>query len=352
MPHPSRHVALLVVGIATLLVSGNAATLPADHQPEVPAMADADRVCIDEARHLAKAVGDTLWQGWNDAPFAILLVTPEREFLVGHPEPTPDFVRMGVDTLLDSAVWTRPRQFDVGLLASFPAVGATPTIVIGQPANTAARSSPRWVLTLLHEHFHQWQYSRPGYYQGVAALGLAGTDTSGSWMLNYPFPYKNPDVAARFETMCARLGEAISTPEAEPLTNAVSAYLAAKRALRDAVSKDDYAYLNFQLWQEGIARYTESRIASFAATRHTPRPGYLALPDAAPYAAVAQELSAGIHAQLKSPKLAENGRSAFYAVGAGEGLLLDRVRPGWRADYARAGFTLDRLLGVDALPSR
>ena len=120
-----------------------------------------------------------------------------------------------------------PRQVDVNLLASFPAVGDVPTIVIGQPENTAAKTSTRWVLTLLHEHFHQMQFTLPDYYPGVNALGLARGIEQGSWTV----------------------------------------------------------------------------------------------------------------------KLADAQRSAFYPVGAAEGILLDRVNPGWRRPYSSAGFTLDGQLG-------
>jgi hypothetical protein len=40
-------------------------------------------------------------------------------------------------------------------------VVAMPTIVVGT-AERMAKHSPAWVLTLLHEHFHQWktEYTR------------------------------------------------------------------------------------------------------------------------------------------------------------------------------------------------
>jgi hypothetical protein len=298
-----------------------------------------------EAFHLADTLGDRLWPGWSSAPFAVLLVTPDQEFLVRHPKPTPDFARLGDDAMLGTVVWSRPRQFDVNLLASFPAVGDIPSVVIGQPANTAAKTSTSWVLILLHEHFHQWQYSLPGYYPGVNALGLARGDRQGSWMLNYPFPYDKPEVQAQFARMCARLDEAVKQEGAGRTASAVRAYLEAKRALRALVSADDYKYLSFQLWQEGVARYTEYRIGALAASGYASTPAFAGLPDFTPYAVASQALLDRIHAQLTTVKLGEAQRSAFYPVGAAEGLLLDRVNPGWRAEYAKAGFTLDGLLG-------
>ncbi len=51
----------------------------------------ADRVRIAEARRLAAAV-DAQWPGWDEVPFALLLVTEDYEFLLGHPAPTDDSV--------------------------------------------------------------------------------------------------------------------------------------------------------------------------------------------------------------------------------------------------------------------
>ena len=72
----------------------------------------------------------------------------------------------------------------------------------------------------------------------------------------------------------------------------------------------------------------------------------MALPDFAPYDAAARALRDRIREQLTTVKLGDAERSAFYPVGAGEGILLDRVNPGWRSQYFSAGFTLDGLLGA------
>jgi hypothetical protein len=331
---------MLVLSFLLATVAGR----PSDAQ-RASTLGDADRIRIAEAFRLADTLGDRLWPGWSAAPFAVLLVTPDREFLVRHPKPTPDFARLGNDTILGAPVWSRPRQFDVNLLASFPAVGDLPTIVVGQPENTAAKTSTRWVLTLLHEHFHQMQYALPGYYQGVNALGLARGDQQGSWMLNYAFPYGRPEVQRQFAVMCTRLDEAIRQEPGERTTSALRAYLDAKRALRELVSPDDYKYLGFQLWQEGIARYAEYRMGELASAGYAASPSFAALPDFVPYAAASQATLDRIHTQLATVKLGEAERSAFYPAGAAEGILLDRVNPGWRRQYSNAGFTLDGLLG-------
>lgn len=178
------------------LIGWLAAPAAADAQA-APALSPPDRVRLAEAIRLADAVCETVWPGWGRAAMPVLLVTDSAEFLVGHPRPSADFVRLGADPLLRREVWTRPPQFSPTLLATFPAVGGLPTIVIGSAERTG-KSSTAWVLTLLHEHFHQWQYSQPDYYAGVTRLALARGDTTGAWMLNYPFPYDSVPVQQAF----------------------------------------------------------------------------------------------------------------------------------------------------------
>src|SRR4030095_11552438 len=167
----------------------------ASAQPQ-PELSKTDRIRLAEAFRLADAVGDQIWTGWNKAPFAVLLVTPEQEFLVRHPNPSADFVSIGFDPVLKSKVWVRKRVFQKDFLATFPAVGGVSTIVVGQAENTAAKSSTPWVVTLLHEHCHQMQDSWKGMDDDVAALNLTRGDKTGMWMLNYPFPYENPEIAS------------------------------------------------------------------------------------------------------------------------------------------------------------
>lgn len=309
---------------------------------DLPAMARADRVRLAEAFRLASAVGDRLWPGWERAPFAVLLVTPEHEYLVRHPAPSGDFARIGYDSLLGSDVYVRPRAQRPDLLATFPAIAGSPiaTIVVGRAEQTAARTSTPWVVTLLHEHFHQLQYSQPTYYANVAALGLSRGDQTGMWMLTFPFPYDRPDIRQEFARLSRLLAVAHGAARVSDRQKAVRDYLEARDAFRAALSPDDYRYFGFQLWQEGIARYTEYHVASVAASGYEPSADFAALPDFTPYAQVAEAVHQRILRGLAAADLAGAQRVAFYAFGAAEGLLLDQVKPEWRSRYLVDKFDL------------
>ena len=331
---------------ATGLTSASTSSL--EHQTNAPAqtpkLSPTDRTRLIEAFRLADQLGDRIWTEWNKAPFAVLLVTPEHEFLIRHPQPSPDFQSLGFDRELNSHVLYRKRTMSPSFLATFPAIPGSivSTIVVGQAENTSVKTSTPWVITLLHEHFHQLQDSQPNFYADVNALNLARGDQTGMWMLNYAFPYDRIAVQQQFAAMSELLAAAIRAPR-QHRASRVRDYLAARRKFQQLVEPDDYKYLAFQFWKEGIARYTEYRIAQLAATNYRPTKQFRALADYRPFAAVARATHEGIFRQLQTQKLGESKREVVYSFGAAEGLLLDQIKPGWRRRYFVEKFDLGKL---------
>lgn len=300
---------------------------------EKPALREIDRTRLAEAFRLSDQLGDSLWTGWSKAPFAVLLVTSDKEFLIRHPQPSKDFTLIGHDTKLKSDIYYRDRKFAPNLLATFPAVSGVSTIVIGQAENTDSKTSTPWVITLMHEHFHQLQDSHPNFFQDTQALNLSRGDQTGMWMINYSFPYDSPPISSQFAIMVRLLVEAIETKPQAGFNSKLSEYLAAREKLRQLLSADDYKYLSFQLWKEGIARYTEDRVAHWAATKYQPTREFRKLPDFITFSVAADQVRAGTMRELSTLKLENYKRVAFYPVGAAEGLLLDRSNPQWRNQY-------------------
>ena len=309
---------------------------------ENPQLATEDRVRLAEVFRLGEKLGDHVWKGWNKAPFAVLLVTPEHEFLIRHPAPSKDFSPLGYDALLKSEIYFRRRTVQPNLLATYPAVGGISTIVVGQPANTQAKTSTRWVVTLLHEHFHQLQDSQPEFYTQVNALGLARGDQTGMWMLNFPFPYERAEVNQQFNQMSRALTDALRATEEKDFKEKLSAYLAARKRFQDILAPDDYKYFSFQLWKEGVARYTEYRIAERAAARYKPGKEFASLKDFSSYSEDARRMLDRILNDLQNIELSKRQRTAFYPFGAAEAMLLDRVNPKWQRRYFAEKFSLDR----------
>ena len=329
-----RNPVLALVGLL-VLASGAGAQIP-------PTLPNVDRVRIAEAFRLADTLCNRVWPDWDKAPFAVLLVTAEREFLTRHPSPTEDFTKIGRDSVLGQDVWVRDRKLSTRLLATYPAVAGISTIVIGQAESTMVKTSTPWIITLLHEHFHQLQYSQPGYYVGVDALGLARGDKSGEWMLNYPFPYTEPKVKEQFSAMCKSLGGALRARGQGDFAKKVASYAKAKQKFQSSLKADDYSYFAFQAWQEGIARYTEYHLAKLAVAEYQPSKEFKELADYTSFQDVANAILSAIEKGLgESVELDKAQRTALYSFGAAEGLVLDGANPTWRERYFRDKFSLD-----------
>lgn len=285
------------------------------------ALAPADRLRLAEAFRLAREVGDEIWPGWSQAPFPVLLVLAEHEVLLRDAPCPPDFTALGRDPRLERELCRRPRTAAPNLRATYPAVGGIPTAVVGTAEGTGLGST-EWVLMLLHEHFHQLQMSRPGYWDAVAALDLAGGDETGMWMLSYPFPYTDDSIAEALGAVAKRLASEAPGDASSALTTALG-------TLRPA----DARYLAFQIWQEGIARYTEIAVAERAASSFTPSPEFVALADARPIQEVARELREQTLNACRKLGLKKSGREALYPLGAALALALDRQDPSWKNRY-------------------
>jgi hypothetical protein len=328
-------------GLGLFLLAA-AAGPTAGHGQGRPRLPDRDRVRLAEALRLTDSLRDRLWPTWGKATLSALLVSDSAEFLIGAARPPAEFTPVGYDSLLSRVVWTRPRHFPPNLLATFPAVGGMPTIVIGSAERTG-KASTEWVLTVLHEHFHQWQNSQPGYYQGVAGLGLANGDTTGQWMLDYPFPYDSAAVQHDMRRLATALRQALDAPRAERLA-ALRNVVRAREALGRRVSAADYRYFEFQLWQEGVARFVEYVAARAAAGSGAPSARFLELSDYVPYATIAQRARWSLRRELEQLDLGRQRRVAFYSVGAAIALLLEDTRPDWKRTYMERPFALAALL--------
>lgn len=311
---------------------------------EKPSIPETDRIRLAEAFRLNEVVGDRIWPGWSKIPFAVLLVTKDYEFLMRHTQPSADFAPLGYDPLLKCNLFFRKRTFPTGLLATAPFIkgSSLSTIVVGQAENTDAKTSTPWIITLFHEHFHQLQNAQPTYYADTDALNLSRGDKTGMWMLNYAFPYDKREVQEQFAALSRLLLDALNAQTKTSRGQKLAAYLSARHRFQESLNADDYKYLSFQLWQEGIARYMEYRVAKFAAENYRPRKEFRALKDYVSFREHAAKLHSQIFNQLEALQLGEAKRVVVYPFGAAEGLLLDAVRPSWRKRYFVDKFDLGK----------
>ncbi len=301
------------VSLAGFALAGNA---PLSLPPDV-----ADLIVRARAE---SAAGDRIWPGFASAPFGFLFVRDEGELLLCDGRLPDGFAAVGRDTRLDCdaaggpSTWRKPA-----LLAAMPVFGPPSVVVMGAPA-ASGRDAEGWIGTVLHEHFHQWQSSLPAYYDRVAALDLTGGDETGMWMLDYAFPYDNPEAGAAWREAALALSAAVAAEDWQ-VRQAAGSYLGKRRALAASVSEADWRYYDFQLWQEGVARWTEMALGEGSAD-----------PAIARSALGLRESSL---MQLLQITLAEERRESAYSFGAAEAMLLERIDPDWRGCY-RASLSL------------
>src|SRR5207253_6359720 len=169
--------------------------------------------------------------------------------------------------------------------------------------------------------FHQLQDGQPGYFETVEQLGLSGGDTTGMWMLNYPFPYERPEVVTSFSKLRDLLLNSLVMSDPKKFRKIAAEYVAQRRKVFAQLSPNDHKYLVFQLWQEGIARYTQIKAAETAA-EYQPSAEYAALPDFEPFSGYAARARRETLEELRHVDLAKSKRTAVYPFGAAEGFLL------------------------------
>lgn len=302
---------------------------------------NADKIRIREAMLINEMFADSIWEGMSKTPFNLILVTDNYEYLLNSPEPYTGFTFIEYDSLLGSNIYVRPRVFNKNFLATFPVDKGISTIVVGTPENTSLNGT-EWTVTLLHEHFHQYQNSQPDYYQSVNDLNLSGGDQSGMWMLNYPFPYDNPEIDSLYFALAQQL-QALY-PE-EKRIDEIKNYFAQRKNFTDKLNDKDYKYFSFQIWQEGLARYTEAKFYGMLnKNNYTPTREYANLNDSILLNTHIVNFMGRNIRRLSSQRLAQNQRNNFYTLGLFEGLLLDDINPNWRKKYFSDKFFIENYI--------
>lgn len=297
------------------------------------------RRLIHDTRAITRRDGDALWPGFARIPFHMILVERRRETLFCH-APLAGFRPLRRDAVTGCTMQQRPRANPLDISAAFPVADEPAMIVVGAPARPGSERA-RWAIEVAHEAFHQYQARLPDYAAKVQALGLAGSSGDGAWMLDYPFPYAQPAVEAAFVAMCGRALAFLQAPTPAARRQAIAAYVAARHQARAAVSPADWRYYEFQIGQEGVARWTDVMLAQ-AAARRDPR-----------YKGVARDRLEGVASSLKAVMrqgLRVWKRGAFYELGAVEAMMLDSGGPGWRAAYRDKPFGIGDQLDAMVSP--
>ena len=293
--------------------------------------------------HLWSSRADDIWANAGKTRIPVVYVKDNIEYAIGFPEPIEGFGPVISESGL--SLQARPRTFATDLSASFPVAG-TPAVVLGSP-ELLKKAPEEWVIIAAHEMFHVFQAAN-GSMAKVASLSI-GSRSDPSWQLTFPFPYSDPEVMRLIHLQGYALWLAANSKESEDAkynagtaVDAAAVYRAFLERLHDPKG---YLYSEFQEWSEGVAKYTEYRFAECAAQAdYMPADSFRALSGYRGYADLWKRTYRNVPYLVKYAGRAARDRNAFYHLGMGKALTLDKVSPDWKTRYFAAGVWLDDLL--------
>jgi len=309
---------------------------------EVPEIRNEDKLRISEAKNISNFTGDKIWKGISKVPFTMLLISDSTEYLINFPGSPEEFGLSYFDDELNSKVYYRRRELNKGFFATFPAFSGINCIVAGTPENTG-KNSTDWIITILHECFHLYQFTSENYYESVNALNLSKGDNTGMWQLNYAFPYEDSLLNIQYENYVIALTDAVYNIDKNDFDEYFDRYISERLRFKELLSPDDYSYMSLQLWQEGIAEYTEYKFLESMGAYSTSK-NVAELSDFIPFDLYKTKHFEDNMKTLSELRLSEGKRVCFYAPGFAEGILLDKVYPEWRDEYLLNKFSVDDYL--------
>ncbi len=281
---------------------------------------------------VASNMYDSYWAEWETVPKNLLLIGDELEYYFGSQYSDTTFLETC------EGIPSRPATLSKHFLATFPYINYQPTIIIGTPENTK-QTPMEWTVTLLHEHFHQLQFSHPDYNTAQKSLQLDKGDQTGMWMLNHPFPYEDHRVVKQVNQITKNL---LLLQDAVDVQSILKQHRILKEQLKTIIGDEHYRYLNLQLWQEGYARFMELSILEHWITNfeHIDQKRF----DQVSLDNYLKSYKIEILNSLTAAPINESKRVYFYALGAAEALLIEEVNPEWKRAYFDELFTTDHLL--------
>jgi hypothetical protein len=110
---------------------------------------------------------------------------------------------------------------------------------------------PDGYVMIQHEfvHCYQWETCEPRLKETLAVYRQAMARHDFMWELQHPFPYADPAFQRDYQRMLRSLADG-------DLDHA----RADRQAIRERLSREDWEYMTWQEWKEGLARYLENAI--------------------------------------------------------------------------------------------
>lgn len=304
---------------------------------------DLDKARLAETLHLKEALGDATWPGFGAADIPIVLWNREYTFLCGYPQVPTGWAEVPDDTFAGRPYYRKPTQdpqnFAVRIGGQWAASMATkyetdlffreqfqaslpPVIRQVFPYRLVIFTSETQITAVLHESFHAYQaIAAP---ERFAAADQAYRQDNDYWELDATM---HASWTTEIELLVAAV-QAEADEEAAEFARQFLDLRAQRRAGMDLALVD---YERQVEWLEGLAKYVEmeSWRQAAASADYTPVAQMDADPDFRQYRNFEQHSRQELNQMRLQATRAGDVR--FYYTGMAQGLLLDRLLPGWKA---------------------
>lgn len=295
-----------------------------------------DAALIREAINFQLNLGPKIWPGWNSSKAPIIYKSRGTDYLINHPNPPSDFSKFYDETWGDT-IMVRVSADKYKYCAAFP-VGGIITVVVSAPGDN--ENPCLWVLMVSHELFHVYQGSaRPvNPFTGIYA---------GKHEMSFPYDFSNANQLAAYRIEAELLFNfAIKQqPDIEDSITPKKVF-ANMLKVQKIVFTDSlhFIFKQWMEWMEGVARYTENKLAGLAKYESNYIP-VKQFADEFPewnYQKAWNEHYANQSSFIRFIGEKTANSNMFYYAGMAKALILDRVNSDWKREYFKK--TLDELL--------
>ena len=357
-------------------------------------LADVEKARVAEYLNLLAGVGNDVWPGsadrpgWGDVTIPVIVHNEAYAFLLGYPgTPPAGWVMMPRREQRGGAWEPVPDDAFMGQVyyrQPLPATGGT-------PENFAVLVGDRWVATLYTkeyakvEFFQGFRQELPSFlqpvfpyrlawallmgstenyigglaheafhaYQGtVVPERLAAAERANAAEAGYPWDASRDawaaELSALYDAAKAAADPATSDDEVATLARTFLDLRAERRA---GLGSDLVAYEQQREWLEGLAKYAELSIGlaaqhAVSAGTYVPLPALADDPEYKGYR-TRERYRTGQLGEVQR-MAGRSGETRFYYAGFAQGVILDRLMPGWKARAMDDGVWLEALVAEAA----
>lgn len=303
---------------------------------------DKNIILIKEAFKFQYRYGPLIWKEWKNENYPLCFKTTEFDYLINHPNPPSDFSKKYYDERLLTTVWIRKNLDTLSFFAAYP-INEEWTIIITEP--TKDYNKGLWLLKFAHESFHVFQHQ-----MRAERIVNPFTDKYAIYHeLSFPFDYDSKSLMSAMRLEAEKIFNSVNTESLNDLDiNITKKLFKHYQIILQQVTQDEshYKYKQWIEWNEGVARYTEYKLAQIAkeSTAAKVSTEFLQTFPETDFTKIWEEnYNSTTHLNpIRFIGEGVRGRMCFYYSGMGKAYYLDRVKENWKNDYFKKN--LDELI--------